>query len=534
MVTPLSSAPAGSSGDEVEWQFDAPNAGAAREALRTAARLADLSLRPLPAEQIVDTYFDSGDGRLRAAGWALRARTSDGRCEATLKSTSWSSQGPQRRREISEPIPAADAASLTAARGPVGIRLRLLLGPATLEPALTVRTRREHLEASGASRPVADVALDETTLERASPGTRAGPGQLVRLELESIGAADAQLHDLATRLEGCASLRRAEQSKVEAGLGDVAATAPGEDPPSAPIQPETPVRALVRATLVTQASVFAANEMPARAGSDAEAVHRMRVASRRMWEVIALFRATLPDGTRALRGELGWARRALGDVRDLDVQIAELESEARSAGGVAALAPLIARLAGERDAARVRMREALDTARFEALLAGLDAAIGELGSGGTNGAGEVSVGAGAARVLTRRMAQVRRRGDRLDAETPDTELHALRIRVKRLRYALEFLAPLYPQAAARLLPRLVALQDGLGRRQDAVIAARQFRMLAHVDQGLPPGTRLAMGELAALRRAEIEPERASITAAYAAARRKPWRRMRRALAEHTA
>ena len=70
--------------------------------------------------------------------------------------------------------------------------------------------------------------------------------------------------------------------------------------------------------------------------------------------------------------------------------------------------------------------------------------------------------------------------------------------MKRLRYALEFLAPLYPKAAARLLPRLVALQDGLGRRQDAVIAARQFRMLAHVDQGLPPGTRLAMGELAAL------------------------------------
>ena len=132
------------------------------------------------------------------------------------------------------------------------------------------------------------------------------------------------------------------------------------------------------------------------------------------------------------------------------------------------------------------------------------------------------------------MAQVRRRGDRLDAETPDADLHALRIRVKRLRYALEFLAPLYPKAAARLLPRLVALQDGLGRRQDAVIAARQFRMLAHVDQGLPPGTRLAMGALAAQRRAEIEPERASIAAAYAAVRRKPWRRMKRALAEHRA
>ena len=151
-------------------------------------------------------------------------------------------------------------------------------------------------------------------------------------------------------------------------------------------------------------------------------------------------------------------------------------------------------------------------------------------SGGPNGSAQVCVGDAAARVLRRRMAQVRRRGDRLDAGSPDSELHALRIRVKRLRYALEFLAPLYPKAAARLLPRLVELQDGLGRRQDAVIAARQLRELAGADQGFPQGTRLALGELAAQRRAQAEPERASITAAYAAARGKPWRRMRRALA----
>ncbi len=532
MVTRPSSAPAGSSGDEVEWQFDAPTAGVAREALRTGARLADVSLRPLPTEQIVDVYFDSGDARLRAAGWTLRARTSGGRCEATLKSTDWSSRGPQRRREVSEPIPAADGTNLMAAPGPAGMRLRLLLGPATLQPALTVRTQREHLQASAANRAVADVALDETTLERTPPGASAD--HLVRLELESIGATDAHLHDLADRLDACASLRRAEQSKVEAGLGDITATTPRDDPPHAPIRAETPVRVLVRSTLVAQASVFAGNEMTARTGSDPEGVHRMRTASRRMWEVIALFRDALPGATLALRDELAWARRALGDVRDLDVQVANLQAEAATTSdGGAALGPLIARLEGEREAARARMLAALDTPRFEALLAGLDAAIGALESGGPNGRAERSVGDVAARVLRRRMAQVRRRGDRLNAQSPDADLHALRIRVKRLRYALEFLAPLYPKAAARLLPCLVALQDGLGRRQDAVISARQIRALADADHRLAPGARLAMGELAAQRRAEIEPERASIAAAYAAARGKPWRRMQRALAAQT-
>ena len=532
MVAPTKPAPALDSGDEVEWQFDAPDAAAARDALHRAAGPAGLSLRPMPAEQIEDVYFDSAGGRLRRAGWALRARTAGGRCEATLKSTSRSSRGPQRRREISEPIATAGVAALMAARGPVGVRLRLLLGPATLVRSLTVRTHREHVEASCESRPVADVALDDTTLERASGG--AGAGHLVRLELESIGPAGPPLHDLAERLGGCAVLRRAERSKVEAGLGDVAPPATGESMPPAPIRPDTPVRDVVRSTLVAQAAVFAGNEVKARAGSDPEGVHRMRTSSRRMSEVIALFRDALPQATRALRDELAWARRSLGDVRDLDVQIARLEAEAAtSVDGGAALGPLVEWLEAEREAARARMRAALATARFEALLAGLDAAIAELDSGGPNGTAEIRAGDAAARVLRRRMARVRRRGDRLEPGSPDAELHALRIRVKRLRYALEFLAPLYPKAAARLLPRLVELQDGLGRRQDAVIAARQLRDLAGADQGFPPGTRAALDELAARRRAEAEPERASIAAAYAVARGKPWRRMKRALTAHT-
>ena len=217
MVAPTRPAPAVNNGDEVEWQFDAPDAAAALEALRCAAGPAGLSLRSLPAEQIVDVYFDSRDGRLRRAGWVLRARTAGGRCEATLKSTSWSSRGPQRRREISEPVPAADAGALIAAQGPVGTRLRLLLGAASLARALTVRTRREHVEASYASGPVADVALDDTTLERAAPG--AGADHLVRLELESIGPAGAPLHDLAERLGACASLRRAERVEGRGGAG---------------------------------------------------------------------------------------------------------------------------------------------------------------------------------------------------------------------------------------------------------------------------------------------------------------------------
>ena len=47
-------------------------------------------------------------------------------------------------------------------------------------------------------------------------------------------------------------------------------------------------------------------------------------------------------------------------------------------------------------------------------------------------------------------------------------LHALRVDAKRLRYAIEFLAPVLGPRHELLVERLVALQDHLGALNDAV------------------------------------------------------------------
>ena len=54
------------------------------------------------------------------------------------------------------------------------------------------------------------------------------------------------------------------------------------------------------------------------------------------------------------------------------------------------------------------------------------------------------------------------------------QLHALRIRAKRARYALEFLGDLTGKSGKRLVKRLVELQDLLGGHQDAVVAAERI------------------------------------------------------------
>ena len=86
----------------------------------------------------------------------------------------------------------------------------------------------------------------------------------------------------------------------------------------------------------------------------------------------------------------------------------------------------------------------------------------------------------AAHALARRLARAEEAGETL-ATLTGAELHALRIRLKRLRYTAEFFAPLYPaRPARRFIRRLARLQDRLGRLNDATVADA---LLGQLDGG---------------------------------------------------
>jgi CHAD domain-containing protein len=74
--------------------------------------------------------------------------------------------------------------------------------------------------------------------------------------------------------------------------------------------------------------------------------------------------------------------------------------------------------------------------------------------------------------LERRYEQVRKRGRKLDDLTAD-ELHQLRIAIKKLRYSVDFFAPLFESDGVKSLrSRLSRLQDVLGTLNDAVTLPR--------------------------------------------------------------
>src|SRR5690606_23759346 len=111
---------------------------------------------------------------------------------------------------------------------------------------------------------------------------------------------------------------------------------------------------------------------------------------------------------------------------------------------------------------------ALDDPRYETLLADLEALAG----------GEAEEDPLALRQAPALLRRQWRRFERLAAKvgprSPDEDYHATRVAGKRLRYAVEFLAPLYGKRARRMREALTTVQDRLGAHQDAAVAIEQL------------------------------------------------------------
>jgi CHAD domain-containing protein len=87
----------------------------------------------------------------------------------------------------------------------------------------------------------------------------------------------------------------------------------------------------------------------------------------------------------------------------------------------------------------------------------------------------------------------------LGDQPTDEELHAVRIRAKRARYAAEAAAPVLGKHTRAEAAAAAKLQDVLGEQRDAVVAERWLRAQVRTSRSVP--TAFAAGELAGLERA---------------------------------
>jgi CHAD domain-containing protein len=205
-------------------------------------------------------------------------------------------------------------------------------------------------------------------------------------------------------------------------------------------------------------------------------VHQIRIATRRLRVALRLFGAMLPPrSAQRLARELRWLARGLSDVRDLDVHNKVLRAHIRAVAvdGNDGLGGYELTLQRERAAARDKLHELFTSKRYEELIESLGKLLdGTPSAGALRRWRKFTIRDGAAKYLRRSRKRVLQLGRKVDEKTGAEELHRLRIRAKRLRYALEFFAEAYPDfvPAARATKEL---QDVLGEHQDARTARRR-------------------------------------------------------------
>jgi len=513
---------------EIEWQFDVLDLEPVRRWLTNSGP--DGGEYTVAAAGTVinsDTYLDTEDQRFGRAGFALRVRRLGRRRggEATLKaidSTSTKVSGLRSRREVSEQLDDADPAHLARAEGPVGERVRAVAGRKPLLPLFEVRTRRETLTLQANGSAQGEIALDETAIRPAN-GSPAARFQRVEIEIpeSSLSAVDA----FVTQLRAHCALQPAGLSKYEAGLlsAGIPRPLPERFGPTE-IDPGMNIRAVALAVLRRHFAAMLAKEPGTRLGDDIEELHDMRVASRRLRAAIALFDEVLPDTVVGMKEDLAWIGGQLGAVRDLDVQLEQLESwiEAAAPEDRTPLEGLRSVLEAQRAGARGEMLEALESRRYDSFVRRFGRTL-RARHATRSGPASLPALAVAPDLIEARWASVRKAAKQLGQSATAEDYHRLRIRGKRLRYALEFLTDVYAGRARPVLKQLVALQDVLGLHQDAVVAIERLRALT-VERGaeLAPETIFAMGEIAERYRQNVADLRKEVPPAYQSVSGKRW------------
>lgn len=426
----------------------------------------DILTIPQDPERLQTVYFDTGDFRLARWGISLRYREGQG----------WTTKLPPEdggemlvRGEFTFPgdeasSPPDEAIDL----------IRAYVRTATLGPVLRLRTVRRMTRLLDLDdRHVGDVVDDEVSV---LAGRRIA-ARFRELEVEiTDDTPDGLLDEVLGRLRVAGAGAPDPTPKYVRAVGAIAAQPP--EVVVGRLRAGAKVSAVLGRALSTSVLHLMRHDVVIRLDVDPEGVHQARVAARRLRSDLRTFRSVVyQEWAGPLREELRWLGEVLGEARDADVLSARVQGRTEMVPATEApgVAHVLESLAQRRKEAQSVVIEALRSERYATLL---DRVVEAAHHPMVLAEADVALTGIVPDLLEGPWGHLREAVRVAGKRPSDVELHTIRIRAKRVRYAAEALAPLMGKPLRRFADAAGNLQTILGEHNDAVVAESWLRAWA--------------------------------------------------------
>lgn len=404
--------------------------------------------RALARRVFTSTYYDTPDHCLAHARITLRYRLEGGLGVWQLKLPLDASRREIELRGDAGEVPTVFSDALV-----------ILLEGKRLVPVSTLRTWRMGARVQLGRGAEADVVLDSVSVSMG--------GQIVQrfreIEIEWLKCDESVGNGLVQTLSKAGARSHDGRPKLFRALS----VSYG---PPALLPADASVREHLRYYLSRQVEVLKRFDPGTRLGGEAEDLHHMRVATRRLRAVLrSAHRVLDPEWADPLVSGLRWLGQLFGFARDLDAQLEYFRREAAQLGlrDRRPLERFVSHLQGERASAQRTLLGEMRSARYVGFLSKLEQALHDP----VLVESDYALGDVAARTFKKLSKAMRG----LPRSPSNVDLHQVRIKAKRARYAAELAAPCVGKAATRFTKTAKNFQDLLGIHQDAVLAERHVR-----------------------------------------------------------
>jgi triphosphatase len=449
-----------------------------------------------------DLYLDTFDWRLFRQGLSLRLRRANAKTFYTLKSLGKIEGGRAERREVEIEVPGGVSNPAAVPVKEIRQEVAEIIYPRSLIGQLIIRTQRQPYLVTCPDDAQVELVFDATSFTARGLNKPRRTRRLFEMEAELKKGEPSGLETLQLNLAGHFGLTPSRQSKLETAIERLGIKFPTKNPPAQlEVKSDDRLDRAVQKILSFQLVRFEENIPGVLQDIDTEFVHQARVATRRMRSLIRLFGGAIPEKTAVyFMGELLWLGSLFGGVRDLDVFLLN----SRSFTGVIKIAPrrgvetLTRYIEDERSARLVELKAGLALARCRLFRSRLSAFAGRtLPKNPSAPLALALVQNVAPHVITQRFDAVISQGRKVLAKPKLKNFHKLRIQFKRLRYASEFVSPVYGAALHAFIGEMVKIQDCLGDLQDTVFTRSLIEGLLKVWKGrvLDPGLLFMLGEM---------------------------------------